>query len=558
MKGLSSAVAAFLIGSLGAGYIALAPFGSTVAGASGGGVMGAIDAPAMALIQAAGRSNAVLALLVAGTVLALVLLTIGHFRDKADVDSEPADVAAEDIASPPSPPLHAPRSADDRLQALRQRANSEGSAVTPFDVTSADTAQSVQGALTPRPVMLVRKARERDRDWFNDTSWLGGLPRLGDAVWPRDTHGQPLPFAAQIDLAQISAACPESPLPASGSLAFFLGSGAVVHVPDGPHDFTAPPDGLPPAFDEGGYPLPQHRTRLSREFFRFWPVDLIGLDMPEALRSLGDEERHVEITDTMYALLDQQVPESGDPDHLQHIEGSDYLWWFAAQHLAQRLHSALERADARLADARSALQAAAETVAAREADFDADPALADSARASHAQAQARLDDIAAQHASLPQMVSAMDGFCESRDPWQRMTADEAQIIADILNECRAAYPDLVRHHLPHSASDLHTLCVREMMTGDNAALSALPDALLDHRNRHYRLTGAIQHQMFGLGGCQQHALYDHLDDLLLLQLAYDADMDWLFGDMGLFQFWITPEHAAAGRWDKAVMTFEMG
>jgi len=565
MKGLRSAITAFLIGSLGAGYVALAPFGSTVAGASANGVLGMVDAPAMTLIRAAGRSNAVLALLVAGTVLALMLLTLGHFRDKSGTGSAPDAGPAADAARPQETPAQPVRSTHDRIQAMRLRAGAEASAVMPFDVTSADAEHAGAAAPAPdepapRPVMLVRKARDRHRDWFDDTSWLGGLPRLGSVPWPVDDHGRPLPFAAQIDLAQIAAACPESPLPPTGSLAFFLGSGAVVHVPDGPHDFTPPPEGLPPAFDEGGYPFPEQRTRLSREFFRFWPVEVIGLDMPEPLRKLGDEELHADITDTMYALLDEQVPERSaegrDPEH--DVDGSEDLWWFAVHHLADRLHIALERAEVRLADARSALAAAAETAASYEAEFDADPALADSARASHAQAQARLGDISAQCTALPQMVEAVAGFCEARDPWQRLTQDEAQVIADILTECRAAYPDLVRYHLPHSTRELNGLCVREMMTGDATALAALPEALLESRNRRHRLTGAIQHQMFGLGGCQQHALYDHLDDLLLLQLAYDADMDWLFGDMGLFQFWISPKAAAAGRWAEAVMTFEMG
>ncbi|MFD2134236.1 DUF1963 domain-containing protein [Novosphingobium resinovorum] len=104
--------------------------------------------------------------------------------------------------------------------------------------------------------MLVRKQRERRRDWFGDASWLGGLPRLGNAEWPRDEAGTPLPFAAQIDLSELAAARPDMPLPRSGSLAFFLGAGAVVAVPEGIHDFTDPPADLPPAYDEEGCPSP--------------------------------------------------------------------------------------------------------------------------------------------------------------------------------------------------------------------------------------------------------------------------------------------------------------
>jgi uncharacterized protein YwqG len=64
--------------------------------------------------------------------------------------------------------------------------------------------------------------------------------------------------------------------------------------------------------------------------------------------------------------------------------------------------------------------------------------------------------------------------------------------------------------------------------------------------------------MFGLGSAIQTALYDHEDDVLLLQLRYDDMMEWRFGDMGAFQFWISPEDLAEQRWDRVTMTFECG
>lgn len=576
MKGLKSAIVTFLIGSLGAGYIALAPFGQAVTGADGAVMASAIDAPAIALIHYFGRTNAVLALLVGGALLSLALMVLANIPDRKRASAPRARPASNSARQepkhavpPPSPPLQS-RSTSERVEAMRRRAVAEAQVetVTPFNVTTADAEHAVANAAAnsspeplpaPRPVMLVRKARERDRDWREDTTWFGGLPRLGNVPWPADDDGKPLPFAAQVDLALIAAACPESPLPKSGSLAFFLGPGAVVHVPGNGHEFTSPPTSLLPAYDEGGLPFPQHATRLSRPVFRFWPAEPVGLDMPEDMRFLVDERRHSEITDTMYDLLDAKVPERSEhfPDDEPHVDGSDDLWWFAVRHLSDRLHVALTNADRRLSDTQRAVDAVAATVAAHEAVSDNDPALIDSARASLVQAQARFDNISIQRAALPEMVAAVDGFAENRSPWERLTHDEAEVVVEILNECLASYPDLVRYHLPHSIKELHALCVREMMTGDAAAIAALPESILDFRNRRHRLTGAIQHQMFGLGACQQHALYDHLTDLLLLQLAYDADMDWLFGNMGLFQFWISPDDAAAERWDKVELTFEM-
>ncbi len=95
-----------------------------------------------------------------------------------------------------------------------------------------------------------------------------------------------------------------------------------------------------------------------------------------------------------------------------------------------------------------------------------------------------------------------------------------------------------------------------LITGNWRAASAIPNRVLAVTNENYRLPTDWQHQMFGLGGCRQDALYDHLCDHLLLQIVYDDLPEFRFGDMGLWQFWIGPEDLAAGRWDKVQLTFE--
>ena len=44
--------------------------------------------------------------------------------------------------------------------------------------------------------------------------------------------------------------------------------------------------------------------------------------------------------------------------------------------------------------------------------------------------------------------------------------------------------------------------------------------------------------------------------ILLLQLGLDAEMDWLVGEMGPLQYWITPEDLAACRFENTVLTNE--
>jgi len=43
---------------------------------------------------------------------------------------------------------------------------------------------------------------------------------------------------------------------------------------------------------------------------------------------------------------------------------------------------------------------------------------------------------------------------------------------------------------------------------------------------------------------------------MLLQLVYDDMMHWDFGDMGAFQFWISPDELAHGNWAAVRVTFE--
>lgn len=413
----------------------------------------------------------------------------------------------------------------------------------------------------PPPVVLARKPRERDRDWSQDRSWFGGLPRLGDAAWPRGKDGTPLPFVAQIDLAELFAACPESPLSQQGSLAFFINEGAVVYVPEGDHPQSEPPAGLPPAYDEDGYPLPQRAGHATRPLFPFWPVEMIGLPLPETQRAYPDEEQHEAIWEAQNALLAERVPRrqyafSVYSARKEGIEGADDLWWYAVHHLIAKLHDALEGAPRLIAMRADTRDQASAQLQKLEADPRSTDGAKAAARAAYERALAGVEEREKQARDLPDFIAALENLAAGRDPWARLTEEELAAVRDTLKALRNDFKDLVRFHVPHSTDDLATLCVRRMITGDAEALAALPEGMLRFLNHGYRLTSCQPHQVFGLAGVVQENLYNHLDDLLLLQVAYDDLNEWRFGDMGLWHFWISPADAAAGRWDKAKLTFE--
>lgn len=132
------------------------------------------------------------------------------------------------------------------------------------------------------PTLLVsRRPRELAADWSGARSWLGGAPRLGRAAWPRDAGGEPLDFVAQIALAEVAAETGPTPLPATGSLAFFIGrEGAVIHVPEGQDDApTLPPSGTPALGKFGGSEDWPHDLD-GRRLFPYWPVRFAVLDIP--------------------------------------------------------------------------------------------------------------------------------------------------------------------------------------------------------------------------------------------------------------------------------------
>lgn len=534
MKRIIASIAVFGLTALIAAYVALAPLAPRHGSMT---VLVLLDGAAARLIAILGARTVVPGLLALGAVLSLLMAAILSFG--TDAKPRVSGKGRAKAAKPEPGPVWRPEPlSEDRIAGLRRRAQGH-----------ADEEEA--GPPPPRPVVLVRKPRERERDWFGDGSWLGGLPRLGEVEWPRDAAGTPLPFAAQVDLAEIGSACPESTLPRSGSLAFFLGSGAVVEVPPGRHEFTDPPADLPPAFDEGGYPFPPHANRLSRYFFPFWPVEPMVLDLPEALRDHREPGRDEAIEQAMAGLLSRHVPLRS----AAFAAGGDTLWWHGISHLSDQLHEALEGAPRLVALQRESVRRAEETLDLFDGEgLEDDPAV-EAARQDLLRERETLAAIEAQRDSLPDAITAVDAFAAGRDPWQTLTLEESAVVEELLAELHANFGDLVRYHVPRDVNGLATLSARAMITGAPQALAALPEDLLTHVNRDYRLPMLHQHQMFGLGACRQSAPDEHRRDILLLQLAYDDMMEWRWGEMGVFQFWISSGDAAAGTWHAARLTF---
>src|SRR6185436_14894335 len=157
------------------------------------------------------------------------------------------------------------------------------------------------------PTLLVsRRPRQLGVDWTGASSWLGGAPRV--AFWPRDSKSVPLPFVAQIDLAEVASITGKTPLPDKGSLAFFIGrEGAVVYVPEGQANAAVmPPTGTPDLTEYGG--APDLRTDIAgRPLFPYWPVDFTVLDVTPPL-SDDDESAYDEFQAAQVTAVEKLFP----------------------------------------------------------------------------------------------------------------------------------------------------------------------------------------------------------------------------------------------------------
>lgn len=174
-----------------------------------------------------------------------------------------------------------------------------------------------------KPVVLARSARGADGQWVHAASWFGGLPKLGAIAWPVGADGLPLPFAAQVSLAEIAAASPCNPLPDNGSLAFFLGDGAVIHVPEGVSQFT---------------PLPQQDMAVSL----YWPVEAVPLTLP------AESEEPATAGDAIGAALAALLPRRDAPFTPAEVDwnGPVPVWWHGVDYLIDELRLALTGATA--------------------------------------------------------------------------------------------------------------------------------------------------------------------------------------------------------------------
>jgi hypothetical protein len=377
-------------------------------------------------------------------------------------------------------------------------------------------------------ILISRLPRGDDPDWSRARSWLGGRPRLGSVRWPRAGDGKvPMTHVAWIDLRHLHERAGANPLPNEGALAFFIVGlprgceGAVLHVPDANAPDTDPPQDAPPAYVPYGEVFPFDATVGERTFPR-WPVELTRL-VAQSPAEEGDlrivVDRHMkrrqysfDTSAARQALGDTRLP----------------TYWQSARQLADRLSAAVSRLDT-LRASKAKLHNAAEALA----SFDAG------------------------RAAFIAFVDDVEHWAGRRLMWDEMTPGDIDELDALLTRAKGEFGAYARAYVPNAVKNLDTAALRTLAHAENpAAWKALPAPVRELLDRDYRLPTNDWHQMFGRSVEIQDAAEMHRDDHLLLQLVYDDLMEWFFGDVGAFQFWISPDDLKRQRWSRVQVTFE--
>jgi hypothetical protein len=369
------------------------------------------------------------------------------------------------------------------------------------------------------PLLVSRRARTPGGgEWTAARSWLGGLPRLGMVSWPRSkTDGRPLPFLAQIDLAEVAKQIGPSPLPASGALAFFVGDRPVLYLPEQPA--TAPFSQLPadaPTLDEAGFSgagiTSWPKDPLGPRVFPFWPVDLTvvrdevscrayNFTAREAFRQLGDEPRP--------------------------------FWWHSALHLSDCLRIAVSLS-------------IPNTLRVRETSAGA-----------NAQRATALQQFRQGIPAFEQFAAEVASWTEGRDSWELLAPADVQRLEAIFQRARQEFQEYTRFCIPHSMDELSTVTLIALATAEERGYATLPEPIRHLINEKYLLPPGHTHQMFGeaidiQGGVAEEAEANYL----LLRLNYDDMLHWGFGDNGAYHFFLSPRDLADRKWEGARIMFE--
>lgn len=368
-----------------------------------------------------------------------------------------------------------------------------------------------------KPIIVTRQARFAGSGWNTARSWFGGSPRLGDQTWPREAPARrPMHFVAQLDLADLAEQIGLTDLPASGSLAFFIGreKGAVLYVPRWTLLSKAPAD-LPPARSLGHHNTHNISPYDAPGLSPYWPVTLTRLNVKHTEWDCGKS-----VVERLFTL--RQSGFSGE-EVLQALgDGPLTVWWHGAIQFTSSLEEALRRALAELAGPQRRSGPSKEDVS-----------------------------------DLEGFIKTIATWAYGNEPWQLMPLKDIEILqAAVTRATTNPYSKIIAHSTPRSLDDILVADLLALATAPDPTFAVMPVAVRDLINSKHLLPNTHWQQMFGQplviqGETEWHNRGYHL----LLQLEHDDMMGWNLG-FGQYQFWTSPSDLAANNWTGVRLTSE--
>lgn len=434
------------------------------------------------------------------------------------------------------------------------------------------------------PVILLPMSRTKTNIEVDGASWFGGLPSLGDRMWPRSRDGSLMHPVAQIDLTELASIETPEGFPQSGSLSFFVDlsiepfGGSVVYVPTSDRKPTQPISPLPRLFCPYGRAsvgIKGYSRENAPQHFPRWTTSFVPLDVVEDREGdagvIRDEiQRLFPDSDENYFFVVQQYKDT-------HPELSIPSKWHTAQRFAdlltnskaeilQSIRSKRDVVDKRPKDL-AKLEQEAKRIAAMRPNPEETPdnfdvrkdrmikALADKER--------RWNNVFDQYvADLEFMAANIDNFVDieaevvawayEHDQWDQMYKNDVVRLDEYLAR--------VKKSIGSETSGLHlfvtgrasketfaNLTLQSMVQAPKAIYDQLPQQVRDDFDCKGRIARRDNyHQMFGLGWTMQ-GHEDHAEDYLLLKLGRDDAVNFEWGEENAY-FWITPDDLKYHRW----------